>query len=150
MLSLWWQWWSDGGKHKYIRRGVLCHSVTHLFLVKTILSHINLLYPFSNSLKCLENDFFFKTSEDIRGHRGWDGLTASPTRWRRVWVDSGSWWWTGRPGVLQSMGSQRVRHDWATGLNWTEGHKKYQCQKLAIQRIPYFCDKWTHFFAYLY
>ena len=36
-----------------------------------------------------------------------------------VWVSSGSWWWTGRPGVLQSMGSQRVRHDWATGLNWT-------------------------------
>ena len=43
---------------------------------------------------------------------------ASPTRWTRVWVNSGSWWWTGRPGVLQFMGSQRVRHDWATELNW--------------------------------
>ena len=39
---------------------------------------------------------------------------ASPTQWTWVWVDSRSWWWTGRPGVLQFMGSQRVRHDWAT------------------------------------
>ena len=48
------------------------------------------------------------------------GWMASPTRWTWVWVNSGSWWWTGRPGVLQFMGSQRVRHDWATELNWTE------------------------------
>ena len=46
------------------------------------------------------------------GHRGWDGWMASPTQWTWVWVNSGSWWWTGRLGVLQSMGSQRVRHDW--------------------------------------
>ena len=45
---------------------------------------------------------------------------ASLTRWTRVWVNSGGWWWTGRPGVLRFMGSQRVRHDWATELNWTE------------------------------
>ena len=51
-------------------------------------------------------------------NRGWDGWVASPTRWTWVWVSSGSWWWTGRPGVLQSMGLQRVRHDWATELNW--------------------------------
>ena len=43
------------------------------------------------------------------------------TRWTQLWVNSRSWWWTGRPGVLQSMGSQRVRHDWATELNWTDG-----------------------------
>ena len=52
--------------------------------------------------------------------RGWDGWMASPTRWTWVWVDSGGWWWTGRPGVLQSTGSQRVGHDWATEVNWTE------------------------------
>ena len=52
--------------------------------------------------------------------RGWDGWMASPTRWTWVWVSSGSWWWTGRPGVLQSMGPQRVGHDWVTKLNWTE------------------------------
>ena len=50
--------------------------------------------------------------------RGWDGWMASPTQWIWVWVDSGRWWWTGRPGVLLFMGSQRVGHDWATKLNW--------------------------------
>ena len=49
--------------------------------------------------------------------RGWDGWMASPTQWTWVWVNSGNWWWTGRPGELQSMGSQRVSHDWATELN---------------------------------
>ena len=48
--------------------------------------------------------------------RGWDGWMASLTRWTWVWVSSGSWWWTGKPGVLQSMGLQRVGHDWATEL----------------------------------
>ena len=52
--------------------------------------------------------------------RGWDGWMASSTRWTWVWVNSGSWWWTGRPGVLRFMGSQRVGHDWATELNWTD------------------------------
>ena len=55
-----------------------------------------------------------------RDDRGWDGWMASPTQWTWVWVDSGSWWWTGRPAVLQFMGLQRVRHDWATEVNWTE------------------------------
>ena len=50
--------------------------------------------------------------------RGWDGWMASPTQWTWVWVNSRSWWWTGKPGVLQSMGLQRVGHDWATELNW--------------------------------
>ena len=45
---------------------------------------------------------------------GWDGWMASPTWWTWVWVSSGSWWWTGKSGVLQSMGSQRVGHNWVT------------------------------------
>ena len=49
--------------------------------------------------------------------RGWDGWMASPTQWTWVWVNSGSWWWANRPGVLQSMGWQRVR-DWLS--DWTE------------------------------
>ena len=49
--------------------------------------------------------------------RGWDDWMASRTQWTRVWVNSGSWWWTGRPGVLRFMGSQRVGHDWVTELN---------------------------------
>ena len=54
-----------------------------------------------------------------RDDRGWNGWMAPPTQWTWVWVNSGSWWWTGRPGMLQSMGSQRVGHNWATELNWT-------------------------------
>ena len=53
-------------------------------------------------------------------NRGWDVWMASLTQWAWVWVGSGIWWWTGKPGVLQSMGSQRVGHDWLTELNWTE------------------------------
>ena len=52
--------------------------------------------------------------------RGWNGWMVSLTQWTWVWVDSRSWWWTGRPGMLRFMGLQRVRHDWATELNWTE------------------------------
>ena len=50
--------------------------------------------------------------------RGWDGWMASPNLWTWVWVSSRNWWWTGRAGVLPSMGWQRVRHTWATELNW--------------------------------
>ena len=50
------------------------------------------------------------------GGRGWDGWVASLIHWTWVWVNSGNWWWTGRPGVLQSTGSQRVGHYWATEL----------------------------------
>ena len=49
-------------------------------------------------------------------NRGWDGWMASLTGWTWAWASSGSWWWTGKPGVLQSMGSQR--HNWVTELNW--------------------------------
>ena len=51
--------------------------------------------------------------------RGWDDWMASPTQGTWVWASSGSWWWTGRPGMLQSMGSQRVGRDWAAELKWT-------------------------------
>ena len=57
-------------------------------------------------------------------NRRWDGWIASPTRWTRVWVSSGSWWWTGKPGVLQSTGSQRVGHDWVTELKKLKKHLK--------------------------
>ena len=63
-----------------------------------------------------------------RGRQSMRWLDASPTQWTWVWVDSRSWWWTGRPGMLQSMGSQRVRHDWATELNWTKKTSYFSCQ----------------------
>ena len=59
--------------------------------------------------------------------RGWDGWMASPTRWAWVWENSRSGWWTGRPGMLQFMGSQRVWHDWATELKlkWTMCQREF-------------------------
>ena len=54
--------------------------------------------------------------------RGWDGWMASLTQWTWIWVNSGSWWWTWKPGIVQSMRSQRIGHDWATELNWWAKH----------------------------
>ena len=68
--------------------------------------------------------------------RGWDGWMASPTRWAWVWVNSGSWWWTGRPGVLRCMGLQRVGHDWMTELNWTWLWST-SSQKPSIRHVSY-------------
>ena len=72
--------------------------------------------------------------------RGWDGWMASLTWWTWVWVNSGSWWWTGRPGVLRFMGSQRVGHNWATELNWRikmiKSAPKNICLKTCPTRFP--------------
>ena len=54
---------------------------------------------------------------DNRGGNGW---MSSLTWWTWVWVSSGSWWWTGKPGMLQSTGLQRVGYNWVTELNWTD------------------------------
>ena len=64
----------------------------------------------------------------VGDNRGSDGWMASPTQCTWVWVNFGSWWWTGRPGVLLFMGSQRVGHNWATELNWTE---------LSVKHVTY-------------
>ena len=78
-------------------------------------------------------------------NRGWDGWMASPSQWAWVWASSGSWWWTGRPGVLQSMGSQRVRHD----SNWTElswGGNKGPWLHLMTKLL--FCLTWVFSFFF--
>ena len=62
----------------------------------------------------------WRREEKGTDNRGWDGWMGSLTQWTWVWVNSGSWWWTGRPGVLQFIGSEKVQHDWATELNWSE------------------------------
>ena len=67
--------------------------------------------------------------------RGWDSWMASPTQWTWVWINSGSWWWTGRPGVLQSMGSQRVRQDWVTELKRTELKNKMKRAEVSLVLI---------------
>ena len=79
--------------------------------------------------------------------RGWDGWMASSTPLTWVWVNSGSWWWTGRPGMLQSMGLQRVGHDWATELNWTGLASQSLPRKFgSIQKlrpVQLFATPWT-------
>ena len=79
---------------------------------------------------------------------------ASPTQWIWVWVSSGSWWWTGRPGVLQSMGLQRVGQDWATELNWTELHPMlhqsfliYEMTSWSFPAVGEFKVKLIHMFV---
>ena len=73
--------------------------------------------------------------------RGWDGWMASLTQWAWVWVDSGSWWWTGRAGVLQFMGSKSVGHDWVTELNWS-----FIWKELYIT-LPTMCKTESHYHA---
>ena len=66
---------------------------------------------------------------------------ASLNWWTRVWVNSGSWWWTGRPGLLQFMGLQRVGHDWATELNWTELNlESLSCNRKVKRKCFYRID----------
>ena len=79
--------------------------------------------------------------------RGWDGWMASPTRWTWVWASSRSWWWTGKPGVIQSMGSQRVGYNWATEQQQSfilyalpEHHSKTHiclCSKFPISYVKF-------------
>ena len=83
--------------------------------------------------------------------RGWDGWMASPTLWTWVWVNCGSWWWTARPGVLQSMGLQRVGHNWATELNFeniTTDHSqktKENYMILSEEILTVKCSSFSHF-----
>ena len=69
-------------------------------------------------------------------NRGWNGWMASLTQWTWIWVNSGSWWWTGRPGVLRLTGSQRVGHDWATELNWLTDHS-FICVSVHVFTTPW-------------
>ena len=77
-------------------------------------------------------------------NRGWDGWMASLTQWTWVWVSSESWWWTGKPGVLQFMGSQRVGHDWATELtHWLTG-------AWVLWRNPFLFTRYSFLYQFLY
>ena len=75
------------------------------------------------------------------GDRGWDVWMASPTRCSWVWVNSRIWWWTGRPGMLRFMGSQRVGHDWATELNWVNGFYATEYRLLQMQGVKLLVPK---------
>ena len=66
-------------------------------------------------------------------NRGWDGWMASLTWWTRVWASSGSWWSSGKPGVLQSTVLQRIGHNWATQLNWTDLQRERETTKAELE-----------------
>ena len=68
-------------------------------------------------------------------YRGWDGWMASLTQWTWVWVNSGRWWWTGRPGVLEFTGLQRVGHSWVTELNWLKWSQSRLSHKQLLSGI---------------
>ena len=72
--------------------------------------------------------------------REWDGGIASLTEWTWVWASSESWWWTGKPGVLQSMGSQRVRHNWGTKLTYLLNMVSSEC---VLSPVLLFETPWT-------
>ena len=112
----------------------------------------------------LEKTLMLGKIEGRRRGQGWDGWMASPTRWAWVWASSRIWWWTGKPGVLQSMGSQRVGHDWETELmqtfllrkkamasldsilktrNSTLLTKIHIVKAMVSPVVMYGCDSWT-------
>ena len=99
-------------------------------------------------------DWFEKTLilGKIEGGRGdyrvWDFWMASPTQWTWVCINSGSWWWTGRPGMLWFMGSQRVRHNWSAELNWTE-RWYYVVVAVVVFWSPHFCSKCFLFVCFI-
>ena len=95
-----------------------------IFIGKTD-AEVEVLIPWSPDVKSWHTRKDSEAGNDWKAggegdDRGWDGWMASPTQWTWVRVNSGSWWWLGRPGVLQSLGSQRVGHHWAAELmmNW--------------------------------
>ena len=73
-------------------------------------------------------------------YRGWDGWMASQTQWTWVWVESRNWCWTGRPGMLQFMGSQRVGHDSASELNWLDHRKKQESFRKILFLLYWLCQ----------
>ena len=93
-------------KSKFWHLGTSGVGIGHVFVLQNWYWKLSPLPEWKVLLQCFQ--------DTVRA------LMASPTQWTWVWVNFGCWWWTRRHGVLQCMGSQRVRHDWATELNWTE------------------------------
>ena len=113
-------WTSRRSNQSILKEIILCiHGRTNVEAE----APINILASLCEELTHLKRAWCW---ERLRARRewddtGWDGMAlASLTQWKCLWVNSGSWWWTGRPAMLHSMGSQRVEHNWMTELNWTE------------------------------
>ena len=88
--------------------------------------------------------------QEEKGTTRWHGWMGLPTRWTLVWVDSVSWWWTGMPGMLWFMGSQRVGHDWATELKWNDLKTTYMTQKGTTYKSKIYCKNRIHYYLQEY
>ena len=111
-------WTARTSKQSIVKETCTEYSLEELMLKLKLQYFGHLMWRTDSLVKTL----ILRKTEGGR-RRGWQRmrcLMASPTQWVWIWVNSGSWWWTGRPGALQSMGLQRVRHDWATEQNWTD------------------------------
>ena len=126
------------------------HAHTHIHTREAVLKttpkrHIKISrQPYTNFCRMLWSlrSLYSSGEGDDRGRDGW---MASPTWWTWVWALSGSWWRTGKPGVLQSMGSQGVGHDWATELNLS--HRYFI---LFLLHIISACIFYVHLYAFLF
>ena len=97
-------------------------DINHEYSLEGLMLRLKLQY-FSHLMRrvdSLEKTLMLLGAGGEGDDRGWDGWMASLTQWTWVWVSSGNWWWTGKPGLLQSMGIQGVGHNWVTELNWTD------------------------------
>ena len=109
--------WNAGRSNQSILKEISPEYLLEGLMLKLKLQYSGHLMWRTDSLE--KTSMLGKTEAGGEGDdRGWDGRMASPTWWTWVWASSGSWWWTRKPSVLQSVGSQRVRHDWVTELNW--------------------------------
>ena len=114
--------WTAKRSNQSILKEIIPECSLEGLMLKLKLQYFGHLMWRTNSL---EKALMLGNIEREGDNRGWDGWMSSPTQWMWVWESSGSWWWTGKPGMLQSTGAQRVIHDWVTELNW---HKKYTYQ----------------------
>ena len=148
--------WSIDAFELWCWRRLLRISWTERRFNQSILKEISPEYPLEGLMLKLKLQFFgylMRRTDSLektlmlgkieggrrrRQNRGWDGWMASPTQWTWVWVNSGSWWWTGRPGVLRCMGSQRIGHDWVTELNWSR--REYVLEQI-FKRDFYYCSR---------
>ena len=127
--------WTTGRSNQSILKEISPGCSLEGLMLKLKLQYFGYLMPKTDSLE--------KTLMlgKIEGRRRWgwqrmrwlDGITV---RWMWVWVNSGSWWWTGRPGVLQSTGSQRVGHDWVTELKHKSSLSRYSIS-LLLKCLPF-------------
>ena len=109
--------WTSRRSNQSIEKEISPDYSLEGLMLKLKLQYFSHLMWRANSLE--KTLMLCKIQDRSRGDdRGWYGWMASLTQWTWVWASSESSWWTGRPGVLQSMGLQRVGHDWATKLNW--------------------------------